>query len=77
MHAHDLAVIGARQQDIAVEAPTQISDPQTETIHHDRQGLIQIRCPNADRGVGGSQRDHTVARELVRVSLLEQDRINA
>jgi hypothetical protein len=54
MHAHDLAVIRARQEDVTVESPTQIRNSETETIHHDRERFIQIRRPNADRRVGGS-----------------------
>jgi len=43
----------ARQQDVPVEAPTQICDTHHEGIHEDSEWFGEIRLPDSDCGLGG------------------------
>lgn len=77
MHAHDLTVVWAGKKDVSIEAPAQVSHPQAEAVHHDREWLIQTGLPNSDSRVRGRQCNHTVARKLFCARLLKQNGVDS
>lgn len=71
MDAHDLTIVRTRKQNVSIEAPREISNPQVKTVHDNRQRFVQTGQPHGQRGICRRKRTHTIARKLLSVLLFE------
>lgn len=77
MNHHHFSVIGRSEQNITVEAPSEVGYAKIETIHHNYKWLFEFWLPYSYSTISTCKRNHTVTSELTILVLFEKSWIDS